>query len=277
MANQKGVHAGTASGCTSGCSSMAWRVWQSTRLWSICSISPNAQKNTNPIAHALLEKFGDLAGVLEASEEDLCSVEGVGPASARLLHLLPQVSAYYHRSRTRDRRRMKTTEDLGAYAMARFQGISKERVLLICLSRQRRITYTAWLGQGMEDRVSLPVQEAISQALRVRAESRRPVSQPPRRQRPALPAGPGGHRRAGPGDAHGGDRAAGSSHRHRHRIHLPAPTQRDACAAGGQGPAGPSAGGGNRRGPGRKNLKIFPAEGRYTLYRIHRMWYNQRR
>ena len=171
MANQKGIHAGHRQ-----------RMHQRVQQYGLESLAEhealeyllyftNAQKNTNPVAHALLEKFGDLAGVLEASEEDLCSVDGVGPASARLLHLLPQVSAYYHRSRTRDRRRMKSVEDLGAYAMARFRGISKERVLLICLSRQRRITYTAWLGQGMEDRVSLPVQEAISQALRVRAES----------------------------------------------------------------------------------------------------------
>ena len=171
MANQKGIHAGHRQ-----------RMHQRVQQYGLESLAEhealeyllyftNAQKNTNPVAHALLEKFGDLAGVLEASEEDLCSVDGVGPASARLLHLLPQVSAYYHRSRTRDRRRMKSVEDLGAYAMARFRGISKERVLLICLSRQRRITYTAWLGQGMEDRVSLPVQEAISQALRVQADS----------------------------------------------------------------------------------------------------------
>lgn len=39
----------------------------------------NARRDTNGIAHALLERFGSFAGVLEASEEDLCRV----PASAR--------------------------------------------------------------------------------------------------------------------------------------------------------------------------------------------------
>lgn len=131
----------------------------------------NAQKNTNPIAHALLEKFGDFAGVLEASEEDLCTVAGMGPASARLLHLMPQVAACYQRSRTKDRRRLKTPEDLGNYAMARFRGAQKEQVLLICLSPQRRITFTVWLSRGGEDRVQLPIREAISQAVRVQADS----------------------------------------------------------------------------------------------------------
>ena len=55
----------------------------------------NAQKDTNGIAHDLIDRFGDFAAVLEASEEELCTVEGVGPATARMLHLLPQICRYY--------------------------------------------------------------------------------------------------------------------------------------------------------------------------------------
>ena len=58
----------------------------------------NAQKDTNGIAHDLIDRFGDFAAVLEASEEELCTVEGVGPATARMLHLLPQICRYYSRS-----------------------------------------------------------------------------------------------------------------------------------------------------------------------------------
>ena len=60
----------------------------------------NAQKDTNGIAHDLIDRFGDFAAVLEASEEELCTVAGVGPATARMLHLLPQICRYYSRSRT---------------------------------------------------------------------------------------------------------------------------------------------------------------------------------
>ena len=49
----------------------------------------NARKDTNQLAHDLMGRFGDFAGVLEATEEDLLTVEGVGPATARMLHLLP--------------------------------------------------------------------------------------------------------------------------------------------------------------------------------------------
>ena len=39
------------------------------------------RRDTNPIAHRLLKKFGSFARVLEASEEELCQVEGIGPAT----------------------------------------------------------------------------------------------------------------------------------------------------------------------------------------------------
>ena len=70
----------------------------------------NARRDTNGIAHALLERFGSFAGVLEASEEELCRVPGVGPASARMLHLLPEVSRYYEHSRTSTEGALTTTE-----------------------------------------------------------------------------------------------------------------------------------------------------------------------
>ena len=47
----------------------------------------NAQKDTNGIAHDLIDRFGDFAAVLEASEEELCTVEGVGPSPRGRLDL----------------------------------------------------------------------------------------------------------------------------------------------------------------------------------------------
>lgn len=49
------------------------------------------RQDVNPMAHALLDKFGSLPGVLDASIEDLCTVHGVGPKIARFLTLIPDV------------------------------------------------------------------------------------------------------------------------------------------------------------------------------------------
>ena len=63
----------------------------------------NAQKDTNGIAHDLIDRFGDFAAVLEASEEELCTVEGgrpchcpdVASAAADLPLLQPQPNQHH--------------------------------------------------------------------------------------------------------------------------------------------------------------------------------------
>ena len=45
------------------------------------------QRNVNPLAHRLLERFGTLHAVLEAPVADLMKVEGVGQHAALLLNL----------------------------------------------------------------------------------------------------------------------------------------------------------------------------------------------
>lgn len=44
-----------------------------------------AQKDTNPLAHALLDRFGSLEGAFSATKEELCTVSGVGEKIAAFL------------------------------------------------------------------------------------------------------------------------------------------------------------------------------------------------
>ena len=93
----------------------------------------NTRKDTNGLAHVLMDRFGDFAGVLDASEEDLLTVEGVGPSTARMLHLLPQVGRYYTQCAVNGKKCMKTTDQLVEYLMAQFAGTVQERALLTAL------------------------------------------------------------------------------------------------------------------------------------------------
>lgn len=49
------------------------------------------RRDVNETAHLLLDRFGTLAGVLDAPEEELCAVPGVGPSTAHFLNLIPQL------------------------------------------------------------------------------------------------------------------------------------------------------------------------------------------
>lgn len=49
------------------------------------------RKNTNPVAHSLLERFGDISGVISAEKRDICSVDGVGSSTAEYLMFLGEI------------------------------------------------------------------------------------------------------------------------------------------------------------------------------------------
>ena len=125
----------------------------------------NARRDTNGIAHALLERFGSFTGVLEASEEELCSVAGIGPASARMLHLLPEVSRYYEHDRTSTEGALTTTERLVTYLKPRFAGARQEKALLLSLDSRSRVKGVCWLKEGDSRMVGLEVKDVVSAAL----------------------------------------------------------------------------------------------------------------
>ena len=93
----------------------------------------NPRKNTNVMAHALLKRFGSFSRVLDAEEEELCKVEGVGPATARMLHLMPEICKYYTRCRASEENCLRTTEQLAEFLKSKFLGADRERALLMAL------------------------------------------------------------------------------------------------------------------------------------------------
>ena len=53
------------------------------------------RRDTNGMAHALLERFGSFSAVLEANEQELLAVPGIGENAVTLLRLIPEVSRRY--------------------------------------------------------------------------------------------------------------------------------------------------------------------------------------
>ena len=90
----------------------------------------------------------------------------MGPATARMLHLLPQVSRYYGRRRTSAARCIKTTEQMGSYLMAKFAWSDYERAMLVSLDSRRRVRAAVWLREGSTDRVSLDIKCVVEAAIK---------------------------------------------------------------------------------------------------------------
>ena len=106
-----------------------------------------------------------------ASAELLSHVAGIGPASARMLHLLPEVSRYYEHDRTSTEGALTTTERLVTYLKPRFAGARQEKALLLSLDSRSRVKGVCWLKEGNSRMVGLEVKDVVSAALRGGTES----------------------------------------------------------------------------------------------------------
>lgn len=68
------------------------------------------KKDVNPLAHALINRFGSLDAVLSASREELLSVSGVGERTCDLIQTLSDACRFYEENRFADRQRIGTIE-----------------------------------------------------------------------------------------------------------------------------------------------------------------------
>ena len=129
------------------------------------------RKDTNPIAHALMERYGSLSAVLTAPVEDLKKVEGVGESAAILLKLAPQL---YRKARLSDAEQetvLSSVERVGAYLLERFAGGKNEVVYQLCLDRTGKLLACKKLGEGGVASADLDIRRLVENALLTGASS----------------------------------------------------------------------------------------------------------
>ncbi len=125
--------------------------------------------DVNARAHALIDRFGSVAGVLDALPEELCTVEGIGPHTARLLTLLPAVFRRYELNKLDPGKPLDTVAKLGEYLHALYTGVAVERVYVLLLDNSLRLIDCILMGEGSVNCSSFTVRSVPELALRKHA------------------------------------------------------------------------------------------------------------
>ncbi len=125
--------------------------------------------DVNCQAHALIERFGSLSAVMDATEEELCEVHGIGPESARFLAMLPSVFRQYAEDKAQPGEPMETLEKIGTYLQAKFVGLTYERVYLLLFDNSMRLIDCCLISDGAVNAVHIGVRNMAELALRKHA------------------------------------------------------------------------------------------------------------
>ena len=127
--------------------------------------------DTNPIAHNLLNVFGSLPNVLEASVEELQKVEGIGESAATFLSLVNSTNRYYNIKKANGTQKISSFEDYAALLKPLFIGRTKENVYILCLDAKSHVISCKKVSEGTAISAEVSVRKIMEMALAANSSS----------------------------------------------------------------------------------------------------------
>ncbi len=122
--------------------------------------------DVNGLAHTLIDRFGSVAGVMDAAEEELAKVKGIGPKTAKFIKMFPSVFRHYRLSSCDTKIAFDTMAKLGDYLHAKYTGVTVERVYLILLNNSLKMIDCIPLVDGSVNCSSVTIRTIAEYALR---------------------------------------------------------------------------------------------------------------
>lgn len=123
------------------------------------------RRDTHPIAHELLERFGSLQAVLSAPAAELEKVPGMGRSAAALVTL---VAPLYRRARASFAENevvLDTSERIGNYFLELLAEERQEVMYQLCLDAKGRRLHICKVSEGEASGVSVNVRKIVENAI----------------------------------------------------------------------------------------------------------------
>ena len=128
------------------------------------------QKDTNDIAHDLMEKFGSFSGVLQADKSQLLTIKGMTENAACLITMLLPLYKFYIQDLQKKRVILRTSEEFALYFKPMFVDTINERAYVLCLDAKDRVIACKEISQGDFSAVNVDFRKLSSILLETQAK-----------------------------------------------------------------------------------------------------------
>ena len=127
--------------------------------------------DVNPLAHALLDRFGSLHGVLDAAPEELEELEGLGQGTALLFQLVKDVNRRYQLDVLKAEKHpsLATPAEAVRFFLPHFYGLREERFYAAFLDDALRLLRCRLLFEGSLNDAPVSLRRLAEAAMRERA------------------------------------------------------------------------------------------------------------
>ncbi len=124
------------------------------------------RKDTNEIAHLLLEEFGTVSGVLEAEITDLQRIEGIGESAAALIKLILPLFKQYQRDKTIPHPKFTNMDDICNFLIKKYFGYKSEVFMISSFDNEGNMIACDKIVEGGVSSVGVSVREVIKIVLK---------------------------------------------------------------------------------------------------------------
>lgn len=129
------------------------------------------QKDTNQIAHELINRYGSISAILDASVESLMQVKGISEVSVSLLKLILPVARIYQSEKSSKDKILNSLDEMAMYIFGKYFGYDKEVFSMLSLNAAGKVLGFDVLSSGNVSEVSVSVRDVVETALKRKAVS----------------------------------------------------------------------------------------------------------
>ncbi|MDR1532269.1 MAG: hypothetical protein LBS62_08815 [Clostridiales bacterium] len=127
------------------------------------------QRNTNEIAHRMLDEFGNLRALFEADPLEISSRCQVSENVGVFISVISSLMRRYLSSRSEKKIILDSSRKVGEYAVSLFVGRTVETLFMLCLNTGLQLLHTAKLSEGSIGEAHVYIREFVETALKYKA------------------------------------------------------------------------------------------------------------
>jgi len=129
------------------------------------------RQDTKKIAYELIDTFGNINNVFNASVEELAACKGIGEGSAVWLHLIMDTVRYCDKQKIKNTKTLRSSSEFGEYVISLLSHLQEETFYAIALDASCNIVRCENMGSGNSSEVLVNLRQLATLAIKHNASA----------------------------------------------------------------------------------------------------------
>ena len=171
MAENKGIHDGHRNRLKNKFLQNGFQGFEPHNILELLLFYSIPRKDTNEIAHELINRFGSLKNVFNAEFEDLITVNGISENSATLIKMIPKLAQEYINDSMKVGTIFDTAGKIGEYFVNKYIGEKNELVYAMLLSNKLELLSVIKVHEGSVNSAFVSTRKILDAAIKYNAST----------------------------------------------------------------------------------------------------------